>query len=112
METAGRFSDDAMDFRVQLREARARSLPACLHKPAQYAFHRRWSRLMAVTAATAYAASILEDKSVLARLVGTDGSLAWIPDLLAEARHDEQAVQAAFLCKRMRDERFSNQETA
>ena len=43
---------------------------------------------MAVAAASAYAASLLEDKPVLAQLTGMDGGLPWIPDLLAEARHE------------------------
>ena len=44
--------------------------------------------MFAVAAASSYAASLLEDKGVLAQESGSDAAEPWLMDVLAEARHD------------------------
>ena len=88
VETGGRQSEEAMAFFQNLADARARSVPVYLRQSAAFAFYRRWTRMFAVAAASAYAASLLDEKEVLALEAGVDGVLPWLPDLLAEARHD------------------------
>ena len=58
LEVGGRFSGEAVDFIDQLAWARSRSAPQLVRFSAQLAWRRRWIRLLAVAAATAWAESV------------------------------------------------------
>ena len=89
LETGGRFSAETIAFLVGLSQARARAAPAYLRRAAEFAYFRRWSRLLAVAAASSLAASLIEEKPTLCLDASPDGEAPWLADLLAEARHDD-----------------------
>ena len=95
LETGGRLSTETVDFLLQLARARARMVPSYLRQASTYAFFRRWTRLLAVTAANALAASLLEDRHRLAAEPALDGGLPWLLDMLAECRHDDAPIPSS-----------------
>ena len=95
LETGGRLSTETVNFVLQLAIARARTVPSYLRQASTYAFFRRWTRLLAVTAANALAASLLEDRHRLAAEPAFDGGLPWLLDLLAECRHDDTLIPSS-----------------
>ena len=88
IETGGRFSEEAVDFLKQLSWARARAAPSYLRKATAHAFERRWTRMLAVTTASAFANSLLLPKEALRCQNVHDAAEPWLADVLAEARHD------------------------
>ena len=87
IETGGRFGEDTMELLRALAWAKARSRPRHLQRAALYAFERRWARMLAVSAASAFAVSLLHDGSAVPTGLA-DGEAPWLLDLLGEARHD------------------------
>ena len=59
LEVGGRFSKETMTFLEELAWARGRSAPIALRFSACLAWRRRWSRVLGVAAATAWASSVL-----------------------------------------------------
>ena len=59
MEVGGRWSEEAWSFLSLLAKAKARGVPAALQKSTEYCYLRRWSTMLAVSAQTAFAASLL-----------------------------------------------------
>ena len=88
IETGGRLSQEAVEFFQLLAKARARRAVRPLRQSAEYALYRRWTKLFAVTAASAFAASLVEDHNHFRHASAPDGFLPWLPDLLSAARHD------------------------
>ena len=86
LETGGRMSAETVAFLHQIAEARARSCPGYLRRPSAFAFERRWARMLAVSAASSFAASLLLDKEELAAEPRPDGAEPWLQDLLSGAR--------------------------
>ncbi len=88
LETGGRFSAETVDFLRQLAEAKALSVPSYLRASAAIAFQRRWTRMLAVSAASSYVDSLLLSKESL--VVGSQGPgrEPWLQDLLTESRGD------------------------
>ena len=59
MEVGGRWSEEAWTLLTLLAKAKARGVPAALQRSTEYCFLRRWSTMLAVSAQTAFAASLL-----------------------------------------------------
>ena len=87
LDIGGRFSEETADFLKQLAWARARASPSYLQKATAHAFERRWSRMLAVTASSSFAASLLLPKASLRCENAADAASSWLGDVLAEARH-------------------------
>ena len=81
-------SDETVPFLLRLAEAKARSTPSYLRASAKCAFLRRWSRMLAVSAASTLTASLLSEKTELELDGLLDGEEPWLQDVLSEARHD------------------------
>ena len=60
VETGGRWSDEAVAFLQALASARARAAPPYLRRATQFAWLRRWSRVLATACSVAFAASLVE----------------------------------------------------
>ena len=82
-------SEATLEFLEQLAFAKARFAPSYLRRATQFAFLRRWTRMLAISAANAFTASLLEDRDELACHPAIDGAAPWLGDLLSEARHDD-----------------------
>ena len=65
LETGGRWSDEAATFVRLLAEARARDAPPCLRKSMSLAWARRWTRMLAVAAGSAFATSLVSPTAAL-----------------------------------------------
>ena len=89
LESGGRMSMETLQFLTDLSFAKARTAPAYLRKAIQFAFLRRWTRMLAVSVAAVFTASLLEDSETLQLLETSDGAAPWLGDLLSEARHDD-----------------------
>ena len=87
VETGGRFSKETADFVQTLADARAAQAPAHLRATAARAYERRWSRLIGMTAANAFAASLLANKGDTALEHNCEEGESWLPMMLAENRH-------------------------
>ena len=59
LETGGRFSEETSNFLRDLSFARAREAPPIMRSSAQHAWHRRWLRLLACTAARAWCHAVI-----------------------------------------------------
>ena len=81
LETGGRWSTEATEFMASLAAARAREAPRILWRSAFLGWRRRWSRMLAVSCARAFAASLVVLPA--AALSGTDGPTPDLADLFA-----------------------------
>ena len=54
LETGGRFSKETFDFLEELAFAKASEAPPAMRKSAKFAWHKRWVRMLACTAACAW----------------------------------------------------------
>ena len=81
LETGGRWSSEAMDFVTDLARARARTEPPPLRGSAFFAWRRRWTRMLAVSCARAFASSLVSTLSVSPE--GQDGHAPDLADLFA-----------------------------
>ena len=88
IETGGRFSQALGDFLRQMAQAKSSSVPWYLRSSTAAAYERRWTRMLAVCAATSHLQSVLLTKEELANLSAPMGREPWLQDLLAESRHD------------------------
>ena len=90
IETGGRFGHETVEFLRQLAIARSQTAPKLLRGAAALAMERRWSRLLACTAARIGAASLRLDKQSLrvASAAGPKRREPWLADVLADARRD------------------------
>ena len=83
-------SEDTVDFVAQLAFAKARSAPKHLRRSAQFAYQRRWLRMLAISAVSTFTASLLQEHDELMQQnCAHDGGEPWLPYLLSEARHDD-----------------------
>ena len=71
METGGRWSDEALAFVDSFASASAREAPAVLRRSVHLSWRRRWSRMLSVSCARAFAASLVALPA--SALPGTDG---------------------------------------
>ena len=81
LETGGRWSSEAMDFVTDLARTRARTEPPPLRGSAFFAWRRRWTRMLAVSCARAFASSLVSTLSVSPE--GQDGHAPDLADLFA-----------------------------
>ena len=86
LEVGGRFDGGSVDFLWQLALARSKTVPAYLRRSTAAAFYSRWSRLVAVAAASAWAASVLTDAHVDLDAPELAGGAPWLPDLFCDER--------------------------
>ena len=86
LETGGRFSSETVEFLRQLSAAKALSVPSFLRHSAQIAFERRWGTMLAISAATAFASSLLRSKESAACSAAFLGRGPCLLDLLSESR--------------------------
>ena len=93
IETSGRFGNETVELLRQLAIARSQTAPKLLRGAAALAMERRWSRLLACTAARIGAASLLLDKESLrvASAAGPRRREPWLADVLTDARRDLMA---------------------
>ena len=89
IETGGRFSAETMDFLQQLGQAKAMAVPSFLRTSAAVAYQRRWTRMLAVSAASAFAGSLLVSKECVGSLDRGACREPWLQAVLTEARHDD-----------------------
>ena len=82
METGGRWSNEALAFVDSLASARAREAPAVLRRSVHLSWRRRWSRMLSVSCARAFAASLVALPA--SALPGTDGATPDLADLVTE----------------------------
>ena len=85
IELGGRFSKETAEFLESLALSKAESEPRHLRGPTAAAFLRRWSRMLAVSVASAHAWSLLSDKSALAGDAAAMGKMPWLQDVIIEA---------------------------
>ena len=95
VETGGRFSKETCDIIRDLAWARAESVPGFLRISAAKAFEVRWSKMLAMSVANAFAASLLSSKEALACEPAPYGGAPWLPDLLSETRFERAPEQAS-----------------
>ena len=74
----------AVAFSQELAAAKSRVVPVYLRKASERAFFRRWAQMLAVAAASAWAASVLEDEARAED--ASDGREPWLQALLSEDR--------------------------
>ena len=86
LETGGRFSDETADFLRQLANAKAQAAPRYLRRSTAVAYERRWSRMLAVSAASAHVRSLVLDKDSLSNSAAPAHGAPWLQSLLTEAR--------------------------
>ena len=85
LETRGRWSPEALEFIEGLARARAREAPPNQTRFAFLAWRRRWSRLLSVSCAKAFATSLLFGPGVLHAVCGADGGVPDATDLYGAA---------------------------
>ena len=95
VDVAGRMREETVDFLDCLARAKARAVPVYLQKSAALAFRRRWSRMLAVSVASSFAASLLLTKAELRNTPAKDGLAPWLLNVLAEARLEGEALGAS-----------------
>ena len=88
LETGGRFGQEAMAMIRQMASARAQSAPRLLRQAAALAMERRWSRLIACSAARVVAQSLVQEKPAfrVSAAAGPNRREPWLGDVLADAR--------------------------
>ena len=84
----GRLSPETCDLLRVLARARAEAAPAYLHRSTALAFERRWSKLLAISVASALARSIVCTKAELSCSSVKSGHKPFIQDVLTEGRVD------------------------
>ena len=86
VETGGRFSDEAVSFLRALAEARARDSTPMLRRGAERQWLNRWSRVLGIACATAYATSLVAPSSRAAALAApvADGCRPCLEELFGE----------------------------
>ena len=90
IDAGGRFSVETMDFIKELALAKASSAPAYLRAAVAKASQRRCTRMLAVTAASAYAASLVGDLESFKNEPAFGGGSPWLQSMLSEARHESE----------------------
>ena len=88
LETAGRFSAETVDFLHQLAQAKALTVPSYLRSSTVVAFQRRWTRMLAVCAASSFTESLLLSKDCVGALDHGACREPWLQAVLTESRHD------------------------
>ena len=83
LETGGRWSNEAVEFVDMLAGARAREALPVLRRSVHLAWRRRWTRMLAVSCARAFANSLVQP--CLDVWSGTDGPTPDLADLFGEA---------------------------
>ena len=86
IQTGGRFGAETSEFIRQLAGAKALSVPRFLRAAAATACERRWSRMLAMSVASAHTASLLLDRNSLVQMDTGGGIEPWLETLLTEAR--------------------------
>ncbi len=86
LETGGRFSRETVEFLQQLSGAKALSVPTYLRASAAAAFQRRWTRMLAVSAAASFIESLLSTKESVPSAGVSICREPWLQALLTEAR--------------------------
>ena len=81
----GRWSPEALEFIEGLARARAREAPPNQARSAFLAWRRRWTRLLSVSCAKAFATSLLFGPGVLHAVCGADGGVPDATDLYGAA---------------------------
>ncbi len=66
-----------------------RSSPKYLRRSIEFAYYRRWSRMLAISAVSTFTASLLLEQEQLETEGPVDGEEPWLQDVMAEARHDD-----------------------
>ena len=84
LETGGRWSEEAMQFVDDLAAARDRDAPLLLRRSAFLAWRKRWSRMIAISCARAFANSLVAVSTSPHALAGVDGRMPDLEDLLGE----------------------------
>ena len=84
IEVGGRFSQETGEFLKHLAMARSQTTPKFLQASSVAAFERRWIRMLAVSAASAHAASVLLEKAELEADGPVVGRQPWLQNLIAE----------------------------
>ena len=84
LETGGKWSEEAMQFVDDLAAARARDAPPLLRRSAFLAWRERWSRMIAISCARAFANSLVAVSTSPHALAGVDGRMPDLADLLGE----------------------------
>ena len=84
LEIGGRWSEEAMQFVDDLAAARARDAPPLLRRSAFLAWRKRWSRMIAISCARAFANSLVAVSTSPHALAGVDGRMPDLVDLLGE----------------------------
>ena len=85
LESGGRWSAEALQFVESLAYARARERPPTMARSAFLAWRRRWSRMLSVSCARAFATSLLAGPRDLHAVVGVDGGA---PDRTSSTRRE------------------------
>ena len=88
IETGGRFSQETVEFLRQLAEAKALTAPSFQRTSAAVAFQRRWTRMLAVCAASSFAQSLLLGQDCLGSLDHAVSRQPWLQAVLTESRHE------------------------
>ena len=94
LEVGGRWSAESVNFIWQLARARARRSPEATRAATARAFAWRWTNLVSVAAATAFAASLLE--LPLSNEACVDGAEPPPGDLLADCSRSEPPPASRF----------------
>ena len=93
LETGGRFSAETVEFLRQLAEAKALAVPSYQRASAAIAFQRRWTRMLAVCAASSYTQSLLLSKDALGAVDHGVSRQPWLQAVLTESRHETAQAQ-------------------
>ena len=76
LETGGRWSNEAIQFIDDLAAARAREAPPVMRRSAFLAWKRRWSRMIGISCARAFANSLAAVATAPHTLAGVDGEIS------------------------------------
>ena len=82
IETGGRWSEEAVDFVRQLSVAKAEEVPSFMRRSVSLSWERRWTRMLSVVCATAFAASLVEPARQCESICWTGGDAPPLADLL------------------------------
>ena len=82
LETGGRWSTEALEFVADLASSRARDAPPVLRRSAFLAWRKRWTRMLSVSCARAFATSLVVSHTDA--WAGVDGSAPDLADLYRE----------------------------
>ena len=88
LEVGGRFSTETVDFFQQLAQAKSMTVPPFLRSSAAVAFQRRWTRMLAVSAASSHVESLLLSRDCLGTVDRGTSREPWLQSVLTESRHD------------------------